>query len=263
MSTSLTHGTLTVSVDLEHDHVRIDLAAQRALDAVADQLLNLLTRTRIPATWAVADPAVSAIRERVDVTRGGHELALLGDASWVGREAGRNRFARELARRVAHARSEGLHVRTIALRTALPVDHCDLAIKEGILAVRQLATAQPARGARRLQPQVLRYGLWGFPVSITLPSTSRWLPGGGGTRGARFEIDRAITEHGLVHLTIDAPQLASRGAAAMRIVQRVVEHAALRREHGLLEVATLGTLAGRLAHENHGQPSRSILRPAA
>ena len=261
MSTCPTHGTLTLSIDLEHDHVQVDLAEQRALDAIASELVDLLTRHQLPATWAVADPAVSAARARVNVMRGGHELALLGDASWVGREAGRSRFARELARRVARARSEGLQVSTLALRTALPQEHCDLAIKEGIVATRQ--PVADSRPSRRLQPQSLRFGLWGFTVSMALPATSRWLPGGGGTRAARYEIDRAIADRGLAHLAIDAPRLAERGAAALRVIERVLAHAARRREHGLLEVATLGTVAGRLARENHGQPSRSILRPAA
>jgi len=180
----------------------------------------------------------------------------------VGREAGRGRFARELLRRVAQARGEGLNMRTLALRTALPIDHCDLAIKEGIMAARQPAAAQPRR-APGLQPQALRFGLWGFPVSMVLPAASRWLPGGGGVRAARFEIDKAIAEQGLAHLVIDAPQLAERGPSALRVVERVIEHAAHRREHRLLEVATVGAIVERLAQENRSQPSRSILRPAA
>ena len=262
MSSYLTHGTLTVSVDLEHDHVHVGLAEQRALEEVANQLMELFARHQLPVTWAVADPVLSAARARIDVVGGGHEVALLGDASWVGLEAGRGRFARELMRRVARARGDGLSMRTLALRTALPVDHCDLAIKEGIVAARQ-PTAAHSRRAPRLQPQALRFGLWGFPVSMALPAASRWLPGGGGARAARFEIDKAIAERGLVHLAIDAPQLAERGASALRVVERVIEHAAHRRQHGLLEVATVGAIAGRLAQENHSQPSRSILRPAA
>ncbi len=262
MSAHLSHGTLTVSVDLEHDHVHVGLAEQRELEEVANRLMELFARHKLAVTWAVADPALSAARARIDVVRGGHEMALLGDASWVGREAGRSRFARELMRRVARARGEGLIMRTLALRTAMPIDHCDLAIKEGIMAARQPGPVQ-AKRAPRLQPQALRFGLWGFPISMTLPAASRWLPGGGGLRAARFEIDKAIAERGLAHLAIDAPQLAERGASALRVVERVIEHAAHRRQHGLLEVATVGAVVERLAQENQSQPSRSILRPAA
>ncbi len=262
MSTHSARGTLTLSVDLEHDHIRVGIAEQRALGTMADQLTELFDRHKLPAAWAVTDPALSAIRTGIDITEGGHELALLGDASWVGREAGRRRFARELARRVARAQSDGLTLHTLALRTDLPGDHSDLAIKEGIVAVRD-AVSMGVRASRRLKPQSLRFGLWGFPVTVLLPGTSRWLPGGGGLCAARFEIDRAITEQGLVHVAFDAPRLAERGGAALRIVERLLRYAAQRREQGLLDVNTIGAIAGKLSHENQGQPSRSILRPAA
>ena len=263
MSTCLTRGTLTLSVDLEYDVAHVALPQQRVLEELTGQLLDLFAAYAMPVTWAVADPAVSAARQRVAAPRMGHELAILGDESWVGRAAGRGRFARELQRRAARARNEGLTIDTLVLKTVLPIDHCDLAIKEGIIAARHLSAAHLANSPRRLQPQTLRFGLWGFPVSITLPGASRWLPGGGGTRAARFAIDEAISSNGLVQLVVDAPRLAARGQAAVRVLQRVVAHAERRRRHGLLEVATLGATARKLACAHQGQPSRSILRPAA
>jgi len=154
-------------------------------------------------------------------------------------------------------------VRTLVLRSALPADHCDLAIKEGIVAVRHQPEADSTRGPRRNQPQTLRFGLWSFPAAITLPGTSRWFPGGGGLRAARFAIDLAVSDCGLVQLAIDAPGLVARGLSAERIVERVLDHAARRRRHGLLDVVTLGAMARRLSRENQGSPSHSILRPAA
>jgi hypothetical protein len=258
MSSHSAHGTLTLSVDLEHDHIDVTLNQQRALDEVSGELFNLFRRHQVPATWAVADPAVSLQRSRLEVSSG--ELALLGDSTWVGREAGRARFARELSRRVAHARSEGLQIATLVLRTPLPVEHCDLVIKEGIRAVRQ--PVQSARGVRSVQS--VRFGLWGFAVSIALPGTSRWLPGGGGTRAARYEIDRAATEGAQVHLAIDAARLAEGGTSGLRIVQRVVEHALRRRDGGILRIVTISDVANTLGQDNRSQqPSRSILRPAA
>ncbi len=129
---------------------------------------------------------------------------------------------RELARRVARARAEGLEIHTLVLKSVLPIDHSDLVIKEGIVAARHRVRPQMMHSPRRLHPQTLRYGLWGFPVSITLPGTSRWLPGGGGTRAARFEIDRAISERGTLHLAVDAPRLVERGGSAVRVVERRV-----------------------------------------
>jgi hypothetical protein len=263
MSACLPSGTLTISIDLDDDVTRATQVPKGALDAITDRLLVLLAQYQMPATWAVADPAVSAARGRIAASRGGHELAILGDASWVGREAGRGRFARELVRRTARARELGMPISALVLKSALPVDHCDLAIKEGIIAARHPGAAHLAHSADRLQPRTLRFGLWGFPVSLNLPGESRWLPGGGGTRAARFVIDEAASSQGLVQLAIDAPRLAARGASAVRVLTRVLEHVERRRRHGILDVTTLGATARKLAGENRGEPSRSILRPAA
>ena len=263
MSTCLPRGVLTLSIDLEIDATRLGLAEQRSLEAVTARLLALVGKYELPATWAVADPAVSAATERIVALRAGHEIALWGDATWVGREAGRSRFGRELTRRVVRARAAGLAVSTLVLKTSELEDHCDLAIKQGITAVRHPCLEDAAKNPRRLQPQTLRYGLWSFPVSLELPHASRWLPGGGGGHTARALIDQAINERGLVQLAIDAPRLAARGYAAERVLQRVLEHAERRRQQGLLDVVTLGNMARKLSSQHHGQPSRSILRPAA
>ena len=152
MSACLTRPTLTISVDLEYDVGQAaPLAGQRALEELTGRLLALFGRFEMPATWAVADPAISAARGRV-AAHACHELALLGDPSWVGREAGRARFARELERRTKRARNEGLPIHTLVLKTVLPIDHCDLVIKEGIVAARHASAVHMAGSPRRLQP---------------------------------------------------------------------------------------------------------------
>jgi hypothetical protein len=263
MSTCPLCATVTISIDLEGDPARAAHLPRHALEIITDRLLVLLAQLQMPATWAVADPAVSAARGRIAAARGGHELAILGDASWVGREAGRSRFARELARRTAGARDAGVPIATLAVKSLLPLDHCDLAIKEGITAVRHTSESPQSRAPGRLQARTLRFGLWAFPVSILLPGTSRWLPGGGGARAARLLIDDAVGAQGIVQLAIDAPRLAARGSAAARVLARVLDHVQRRRRHGLLEIVTLGAIARQLAGEHRGAPSRSILRPAA
>ena len=258
MSTRPLPAALSISVDLEPDHVGASVTQQRALDEVSLSLVELFARHRLPATWSVADPAVSAIRGRLESPGVGHELAILGDARWVGSAAGRSRFGRELVRRVTHARSEGLDVTCLALREELPLEHADLAIKEGILAIRQPLIASAPRSVQKV-----RFGLWGFTAQASLPGASRWLPGGGGLRGAKLAIDRAIADRAQAHLAIDAAKLAERGSG-LRIVERVLAHAARRRDANLIQVLTLGAIARRLAGDNVAQqPSRSILRPAA
>ena len=60
MSSCLTRPTLTISVDLERDVLQAPVAGQRALEELTDRLLELFARFEMPATWAVADSAISA-----------------------------------------------------------------------------------------------------------------------------------------------------------------------------------------------------------
>ncbi|MBI3838847.1 MAG: hypothetical protein HY288_13070 [Planctomycetia bacterium] len=259
MSASLPRAILTVSIDLELDAKRLGLAERRSLEEITGRLLNLLAKYDLAATWAVADPAAI---ERIAATSAAHEVALFGDSTWVGREAGRGRFGRELTRRAVRGRGAGLAISTLVLKSTELDDHADLAIKHGITAVRH-AEPQSDKSARRFLPQSLRYGLWSFPVSCTLPGTCRWLPGGGGGRRARALIDQAIKRRGLAQLAIDAHELAARGYSALHVLKRVLAHADWRRRQGVLDIATIGTTASRLSRQHQSKPSRSILHPAA
>lgn len=260
MSARLPKGILNIAIELELDPNDVGLSQQRSLGEVTGRLLNLLAKYEIPATCAVADPAVSAATDRITGMQAGHEVAILGDSSWAGREAGRSRFSRELARRAVRGRTAGLSISTLVCQGVELDADADLALKHGIVAVRH---AQTGKANRPFQPHTLRFGLWSFPLSHRLPGTSRWLPGGGGGYRARGGIDRAITERGLYQLSIDAAALAAHGYTAQRAIERVLQHAEKRRRQGVLEIATIGDTAAYLSRQNQSRPSHSILRPAA
>lgn len=253
---------MTISIDVDVDATRLGLAEQRALGDVTGVLLDLTDKYQLPATWAVIDPAVSAATARVLAPQVGHEIAILGDSTWAGCEAPRSRFGRELARRVNRARDAGLRVTTLALSSAQLEEHCDLAIKYGISAVRHARSAV-AKSPNPMQPRTLQFGLWSFPVSSCLPCDSRWFRGGGGAGKARAIIDQAILDSGLAQLVIDAPRLAARGHSAARVLDRVLKHVDRRRDQGMLDVEPIGLVARRLGAQYQGRPSRSILLPAA
>ena len=189
-----------------------------------------------------------------------HEIAILGDASWMGRDVPPSRFARELARRTEGGRAAGHSVSTLVVKT-LAFDHAGLAARHGITAVRHMR-ADKSTANRGLRSRALQFGLWSFPVTITLPGGGRWWPGGGGGRSARSAIDQTIAQGGLAQLVIEAPRIAAR-LSSYRVLQRVLRHVKHRRDSGLLEVLTIGTMAARLSTQRQGQPSRSILQPAA
>jgi hypothetical protein len=261
MSDPIRHGVLVVSVDLELDIDQQARTNHAALAAVTMQLTALLDRHAVAATWGVADPALSAACETILGSPPPHEVAVLGDHTWVGAGAGRARFARELVRRVGSARAAGLAVSSLVLRDVDLDDHYDLLLKQGLTAVRGNLTR--ARSAAAAPPCALRFGLWEIPASCCLPGQSRWWPGGGGSWGACRAIDRAAREGTTVHLALDAARLINVGAAGLRVLESVLRHAARRREEGRLKSATLAELAAILSHRPAAVSARSILHSEA
>jgi len=267
MSVVLASGILAISIDLELDAERRGLDQQQALETITERLLALLAKFQLKATWAVADPAVSAATDRLTSSAGEHEIAILADHTWAGRAAGRSRFAREIARRVTRARAVGLDVSTLVLRDGTLDDQLDLAVKHGIRALR--ASYDTMRdsawfAARAVaQPWSPRFGLWEMPPSLRLPGVSNWRPGGGGTRAAKRGIDQAAAARSVYHLMIDGLLLATAGKSAERVLEKVLRHADRRRQQGTLQVMTLASTAQCLTGDRHGTPARSILRPAA
>ena len=259
MRTSQPRALLTISIDLETGPAHA--APHRSLNEITIHLLDLLAKHQLSATWATGDPATSTASQVIS-RFAGHEIAILGDASWVGRGAGRQRFGHELASRAERAHNAGLNISTLALHATELDDQCDLAIKHGLTAVRHSAATAAGKPARRWRASTLRFGLWSFPVSCSLPGSRRWLPGGGGTRSAKMSIDAAIAESGLFQLAIDAPRLEALGASALRVLERVFEHISLRHQQRAVDVATIRAAAGQLSDQLQGQPSQSILRAA-
>lgn len=254
---ALTSGIFTLSIDLDLDPSRPAQGQLRPLEEITDRLIRLLAKYDVPATWGLADPAVSAARDTLAGAKPGHEIAILGDPSWVGHEAGRSRFARELTRRTTRARAAGLAVSTLLLRAANLTDHLDIAVKHGITAVRNSAVV------RSRAPQQLRYGLWHIPASEQLPGASRWRIGGGGGWSIGRQIRLAGQPYSVVHVAVDALRMAERGAGALHVLESVVRQAAAQRVRGSLAIETLAVTARRLTGARVSLPSRSILRRAA
>lgn len=251
-------GQLVVSIDLELENLSHSLAKQKSLDALTSQLVAELGARQMPATFAVADPVLSAATDTITQSAGGHELAVLADATWAGPGAGRERFARELARRFDSARAAGLNVSTLALRHLEMEEHFDLLPKNAISAVR---TDPVSRRGLLLPPQVLRFGVWQLTASLRLPQSARWWLGGSES-AARGLLKQAVKQGHIVHLLIDAPQLLENEGASLRSLQRTLNLAAKLRDAGELEIATLQSVTANLSRPRHAAALRSILRAA-
>jgi hypothetical protein len=254
------NGVLTISIDWSADSAGLDIAARQALDRLGDELATLFDAFELPTTLAISDPAATSRIERLSASPMQHEIALLGDASWMGRDVPPSRFARELARRIEDGRAAGHTVSTLVVNSPA-LDHAGLAARHGITAVRHQRTGKSTVG-RGLRSRALQFGLWSFPVTMTLPGGSRIWPGAGGGRSARAAIDQTIAQAGLGQLVIEAPRMAAKWSS-LRVLEGVLRHVDRRRDQGLLEVLTIGAMAARLSSQRQGQPSRSILQSAA
>lgn len=252
-------GQLVVSLDLELELQRESLARQRALDTLTRQLVSLLDQHGLPATFAVADPALSAATETITASRGGHELAVLGDSTWAGPGAGRERFARELTRRFGAARAAGLNISTLALRHLEMAEHFDLLPKQAITVLRTDPVSP--RRAQCVPPQVIRFGVWQAAATLRLPQPRGWWFGS--EAGPAFKLLKRAAQRGeIVHLLIDVAQLIERETPSLAMLERVLGAAARQRDQEQLEVLTLQNMASQLARPRDAGNQQSILRAA-
>ena len=252
-------GHLNITVQLDSTPESRSTLRHQELANVTRQLIATMDAERIPATWAVCDPAHSAATSLLLKSAVDHELAILGDANWVGPTAGRTRFARELVRRMTQARGAGLNVTTLVPSVASIEGHIDLVVKQQISAIAGLQT--PAAAGQFLEPRALHYGVWEVPLSASLPMQETWFSSG--KRSIWRRIHRTASEAGSFHLLIDAAAIAASGRRDNLIVKWLMRRTATLRDRGLLRVETLRATAARLSDVPAISPQRSILRSAA
>ena len=248
---------VTLSVDLELEIEQQRPGAERQLEQTTAELIGVFDRHRAAATWAVADPAISAAMHQIRRSQLPHEVAIQGDRSWVGHGAGRTRFARELTRRVLSARAAGIPVSTLALKNADLGEHLDLLVKSGISVVRGGQVAADANGR---QSRMLRFGVWEAPVSARLPEVARW-SWSAGLWSAKRLVRQAMKKNLATHLSIDASRLMGPDTARLVTIEKFLKFAARLRDQGRLQIAPLRALAGD-GSSSVGRPMQSILRAA-
>jgi hypothetical protein len=254
-------GHFSVTIELDPLADSRNLEHHKRLAEVARQLVEIVESHRLPATFAVSDPAHSAATSQVLRSSVTHEFAILGDASWLGQTAGRTRFARELSRRVAQARAAGISVQTLVPRVATFDRNIDLVVKQRITAVAGRLPPTSQTGPVYSIPRALHYGVWELPITAKLPARSGWFTRGGLSVWRR--IRRAARDAATFHLLIDAPALCEDGRGAQKTVAWLIRRVAAFRDRGLLKVETLRSAAERLADVPAAKPQQSILRRVA
>ncbi len=252
-------GQFLCTVHLDPVADRQSAGGPRDLAAVVRRLIGLMDSLHLPATWAVSDPAHSGATALVLRSAAGHEMAILGDAHWLGPTAGRTRFARELVRRVSHARAAGIEISSLVPRVAPIERHIDLIVKQQISAV--AGVSDPSSSRQLAVPRAMHYGVWEMPVAATLPVRSGWLSSGRWSTWQR--IRRSGRNAATFHLTIDAPAVAQAGKRGEKTVAWLMRRVAELRDRGMVQVETLRGAAARLGEVRSPSPQQSILRRAA
>jgi hypothetical protein len=250
------HFLLTVHLDVPSESGRCH---HPKLADFVRHLLHVADENHLPVTWAVSDPAYSAATPLILQSAASHELAILGDANWVGQTAGRTRFARELARRVSHARAAGIDLNTFVPRVESVRRHIDLVIKQEISAVAGVEPAEADHG--QAIPRALHYGVWEIPVSARLPLKARWW-----FSGKRFlfrQIRSAAQSGAVFQLAVDAPALEQEERRGLALFKWLIQRVAELQSRGMVSVETLAQAAARLSSVPASSPQHSILRKAA
>jgi hypothetical protein len=252
-------GHLNITVQLDSTTGGRNIEQHQNVASVAKQLISTFETERVPATWAVSDPAHSAATALILNSAVEHEFAILGDSNWVGPTAGRTRFARELVRRITQAHAAGIDVATLVPAVAPISSHIDLVVKQQIVAVAGLTHSADRRESK--EPHALHYGVWELPVTATLPLPSSWF--GSAKRSLWGNVRRTANEAGSFHILIDAAAIAASGRSDQSVIAWLVKRISDLRDRGMLRVETLRATAARLSDVPAVSPQRSILRSVA
>lgn len=250
-------GGVVFSVELELAIDRPALHRQQRLDRLSGELIGLFERHQLPATWAVADPARSAATAAIAASALRHEVAVLGESSWLGRGAGRLRIERELARRIGGARQAGIAVSTLLLRNVSEPLDLDLLLEQQISAVSYSGMASPPsqRSGDR------HFGVWHAPAAWRLPLAPHWW------QPVRWQAARRLWQASrrqrIEHVAIDGDALVDQGERGLAQIAAIVKLAAKLRAERKLSVRTLAEIAAENLSHRFPQPAKSVLASAA
>ncbi|MCR9117059.1 MAG: hypothetical protein NXI22_08975 [bacterium] len=195
MSSQTIVGSLVITVD-----VGPEISKAGPLYEAANRLMHRLEQYAMPATWCISDPAESVIADRV-MQSSSHELAILGDDSWVGRTIPRNVFVEALRRRTEAAQKAGWKPTALALHQSQLRENLDVVADAGIEVVR------PATPSRSALPRRIGNRLWESFAHVRLPRD--WWFGNVFTLNRRSDALQTAAETGHTHhVQIDLSRLA-------------------------------------------------------
>jgi len=235
-------------------------------ESMLDRLTRLIGSSELPVTWAVGESLFGELHERFESQTAVHELAVLGDDSWLGQTKSRGTIVRKLNAVVEAAATMERTATSLLLQgVALDADF-DLLAKHGInLVARDEADARDSKTTasadRTTQVRTLRFGVWELATTVKLPRPSSRLGLVGGNVGRL--IDRAVSRGELSHVVIDGQAILD-NPGELRSLERLLERLAFQQRQGGLRVQTLSSISAQLGPSQVRSSATSILRaPAA
>jgi hypothetical protein len=233
----------------------VDVPDQGVEESRVRELFELFNSQHLPATWATGLKHARLVSSFARESGVSHEVAVLGDATWLPGKNSRRTFYRALVERMRGFRDERAHVTTLALDKVDLFDHLDLLVKHRISMVRcDSTTGGPEIQCRK--PRSLRFGVWQAPPARRL--TGRSNIGWWTTMNIRRLIHRCSRRGGIVHLLLQADELLNRG-----MLETILRCVANRHKNDSLGCLTLQQLSRQVQMQPPRITSQSLLNRAA
>ena len=263
-------ASLVISVDVELSRVacvdsdqaqHVSLVDHRSRVESLQQLLQVFDQAQVPVTWGFSDPARSQFIPALVNGTGRHEVALLGDMSWISPEAGRRGLCQQLVQRISMAQQAGVELSTLALYDGQLSADYDLLAKQQISMVRHPRSKSQSRkqASRR---RSLRYGLWEAPAALSLSPTSLPVCRPPGRMINRL-MRRMVRHGGVGHLLLDLTGEQDVTTRGLKLVNRILQAISKYQRSTQLQICTLRDLASQWQPSQQSVTARSLLKIAA
>lgn len=254
-------GHFQFCVDLGLPADQTALAQHREMSLLAEQLVGTFARHEIAATWATTQSVESPVVDAIRFADANHEIALLGDQSWLSESIRRDKIVSHFAENMKHAAEIGKPLTTLVLRDAAPESLYVVFKKRGINTLRPIVKKGATRDSQR-DPALKINGMWLAPATAVFPARGSLLGRFDiGFRGKQV-LNRARLKKTSEQLTIVASEMMESPTAALRSLDRILSYASRFRDQQSVVIETLEKATLRW-HPRRIAPQRSVLRPAA
>lgn len=254
-------GYFQFCVDLGLPANQTALAQHREMNLLVEQIAGTFARHNVTATWATTQSVNSPAANIIQAADDRHEIALLGDNSWLSSSIRREEIINHFTENMRHAAEVGKPLKTLVLRDPAPESLYVIFKKRGIDNLRTVSTQGFSRHSQR-DPGLRINGMWVTEATGVFPACGRVLGRFDiGYRGKQI-LNRSRSKGATEHLSIVAAEMMANPTASLRALDRILNYAAKFAAQGSVCLETMDQTTNRWEPRN-AKPQRSVLRPAA